>query len=64
MPEQVQNPALDPTALAKAYADIAQRSSELMTEYMKRQKSSAASNFGDELGMILQLGLSPNILVS
>src|SRR4051812_40935921 len=51
MAEQPQQPALDPTALSKAYADIVQRSSHLMADYMKRQSTSAPSVFGDELGI-------------
>src|SRR4051812_43402702 len=50
-PEQSHKTGPDPTALAHAYAEIAQRSSQLMTEYMKRQKTSAPSAFGDELGI-------------
>jgi polyhydroxyalkanoate synthase len=51
MAKQPPKPAPDPTALAQAYADIAQRSSQLMTDYMQRQKASASSTFGDELGI-------------
>ena len=51
MAEQPQTPALDPTQLAQAYAQIAQRSSQLMTDYMQRQATGAAPSFGDELGI-------------
>src|SRR3954469_8188525 len=51
MAQQSQKPEHDPTALAHAYAAIAQRSSQLMTEYMKRQKAGTPSSFGDELGI-------------
>ncbi|MDB5812056.1 MAG: class poly(R)-hydroxyalkanoic acid synthase [Betaproteobacteria bacterium] len=51
MAEQTQPPALDPAELAKAYGDIVQRSSQLMTDYIKRQSTSAPSAFGDELGI-------------
>ncbi len=51
MAEQPQKPALDSTELAQAYAQIAQRSSQLMSDYMKRQSASGVPAFGDELGI-------------
>ena len=51
MADQPKNSPLDPTALATAYAEIAQRSSQLMSDYIKRQSTSATPAFGDELGI-------------
>ena len=50
MAEQPQQPALDPTQLTQTYAEIAQRSAQLMNDFMARQ-STAAPAFGDELGI-------------
>ncbi len=51
MAEQPKQPALDPTQLAQTYAEIAQRSSQLMTDFIARQSAGGAPAFGDELGL-------------
>ncbi len=43
--------ALDPAELAKTYAEIAQRSSQLMIDFIARQGAGSAPAFGDELGI-------------
>lgn len=47
----LKKPALDPVELAKAYANIAQNSSHLISDYMTRQPAASPSAFGDELGI-------------
>ena len=44
-------PALDPAELAKTYAEIAQRSSQLIGDFIARQAASGVPAFGDELGI-------------
>ncbi|MEO7727448.1 MAG: class I poly(R)-hydroxyalkanoic acid synthase [Burkholderiales bacterium] len=51
MAEQPQQAALDPTQLAQTYAEIAQRSSQLMSDFIARQSAGGAPAFGDELGL-------------
>ena len=51
MTEPQARPAPDPTALAQTYAEIAQRSSQLMSDYIARQSKGGAPAFGDELGI-------------
>ena len=41
----------DSAALAKTYSEIAQRSSQLMTDFIARQGKDGAPAFGDELGI-------------
>ena len=43
--------APDPAALAQTYAEIAQRSSQLMSDYIARQAQGGVPKFGDELGI-------------
>jgi polyhydroxyalkanoate synthase len=43
--------ALDPAELARTYAEIAQRSSQLMSDFIARQAASGMPAFGDELGI-------------
>ncbi len=47
---QSQQP-FDPAALAKAYAEIAQRSSQLVSDFIARKGAGGAPAFGDELGI-------------
>jgi len=42
---------LDPAELAQTYAEIARRSSEIMTSFIARQRAGGVSAFGDELGI-------------
>ncbi len=51
MTEEQSKPAPDPAALAQTYAEIAQRSSQLMGEFIKRQSSAGTPAYGDELGI-------------
>ena len=51
MSESQATSAPDPAALAKTYAEIAQRSSQLMSDYIARQTAGGAPAFGDELGI-------------
>ena len=41
----------DPVELARTYADIAQRSSNLISEFLKRHATRGAPSIGDELGI-------------
>jgi polyhydroxyalkanoate synthase len=50
MAEQPKNSALDSIHLAQTYAEIAQRSSQLMSDFMVRQHGGTGA-FGDELGI-------------
>jgi polyhydroxyalkanoate synthase len=43
--------ALDPAELAKTYAEIAQRSSQLLSAFIARQGAGSVPAFGDELGI-------------
>jgi polyhydroxyalkanoate synthase len=43
--------ALDPAELAKTYAEIAQRSSQLLSDFIARQGAGSVPAFGDELGI-------------
>ena len=49
-PEQDPAPS-DSSALAKTYADIAQRSSRILSNFFARQRTGGALPFGDELGI-------------
>ena len=51
MTEPTVKPALDSTELAQTYADIAKRSSQLMSDYIARQSAGGLPSFGDELGV-------------
>ena len=51
MTEKHAKPAPDPTALAQTYAEIAQRSSQLIGEFMQRQSAGGTPALGDELGI-------------
>ncbi len=51
MTEEQAKPAPDSNQLAQTYAEIAQRSSQLMGEFIKRQSASGVPAFGDELGI-------------
>ena len=51
MTEPTAKPALDSTELAQTYADIAKRSSQLMSDYIARQSAGGLPSFGDELGV-------------
>ena len=51
MAEQSNKPALDPAQLARTYADIAQLSSKLMSDFIARQGAGGKPAFGDELGI-------------
>ena len=51
MTEPQAKPALDSTELAQTYADIAKRSSQLMSDYIARQTVAGVPSFGDELGV-------------
>ena len=51
MTEPTVKPALDSTELAQTYADIAKRSSQLMSDYIARQSAGGTPSFGDELGV-------------
>ncbi len=51
MTEPQAQPPFDPAQLAKTYAEIAQRSSQLMSDYLARQSSGGTPAFGDELGV-------------
>jgi len=48
---QQTKPTFDSAELASTYTDIAQRSSQLISEFMKRQAASRGQLFGDELGI-------------
>jgi len=43
--------ALDPAELTRTYAEIAQRSSQLVSDFIARQGAGGAPAFGDELGI-------------
>ena len=43
--------ALDPAELAQTYAEIARRSSELLTDFIARQGAGGVPGLGDELGI-------------
>ena len=45
------NPTPDPAELARAYAEIAQRSSQIVSRYLASHQGSAAPVFSDELGI-------------
>ncbi|MDB5813741.1 MAG: class poly(R)-hydroxyalkanoic acid synthase [Rhodocyclales bacterium] len=49
--EKTQPVLLDPTAIARTYAEVAQRSSRLITEYMNRQIARGGTPPVDELGV-------------
>ena len=51
MDEQPTKPALDPHQLAQTYAEIAQHSSQLMSDFIARQSAGGKPAFGDELGI-------------
>ena len=51
MAEQSTKPALDPAQLAQTYAEIAQHSSKLMSDFIARQSAGGKPAFGDELGI-------------
>ena len=51
MTESQSNQAYDPAELAKAYAEIAQRSSEIVSRYLATHSNGAAPVFNDELGI-------------
>ena len=51
MTEPQAKPAPDPIELAQTYAEIAQRSSQLMGDYIARQSKGGVPAFGDELGI-------------
>ena len=51
MTESQSKPAFDPAALAQAYAEIAQRSSQIVNRYLAMHGGSATPVFNDELGI-------------
>ena len=51
MTESQSKPAFDPAALAHAYAEIAQRSSQIVNRYLAMHGGSATPVFNDELGI-------------
>ena len=48
---QPQRPALDPAELSKLYADIAQKSGQVLTQFMERRANGIQLGFSDELGI-------------
>ena len=51
MSEPQSPPAYDPVELAKAYAEIAQRSSQMVGRYLANQQANGTPAFNDELGI-------------
>ena len=45
------NPTPDPAELARTYAEIAQRSSQIVSRYLASHQGAAAPVFSDELGI-------------
>src|SRR5262245_29523171 len=45
------SPSLDPAQLAHLYADIAQKSGQLVTQYLKNGKNGGSPAVADELGI-------------
>ena len=49
--QQPEHRAYDPAELARLYADIAQKSTRIVTQFMERQKHGGATGMTDELGI-------------
>ena len=49
--QPLEQPTHDPAELAKLYADIAQKSSRLVTQYLERASNGGARGMTDELGI-------------
>ena len=49
--QQPEHRAYDPAELARLYADIAQKSTRVVTQFMERQKHGGATGMTDELGI-------------
>ena len=49
--QKTSNPLTDPHEVAKTYAEVAQRSSKLLTKYMQRQMKHGSTTPADELGV-------------